>query len=507
LKTLLPATLHSLPAGIARPAYDRAGTGIGIVHLGIGAFHRAHQAVYTDEALALAGADGDWGICGVSLRSADVRDRLAPQDGLYTAVEKSSAGVSRRIVGAVREVLFLGDERPAVDARLAAPTTHIVTLTVTEKGYCHDPATGRLNFEHPDIVHDLDHPLAPKSVVGLLVAGCAARQRTNAGPLSIVCCDNLPHNGQVLKGLVAEFAAARDERIAASGGVPIAPWIAAHTSYPSTMVDRIVPATTDADIADNDAALNEGNAGDPLHDAAPVVFEPFRQWVIEDAFVTPRPAWERVGAQLVTDVAPFELMKLRLLNGSHSTMAYLGFLAGYDYIYQVSADPRFERLVGGLWDESGATLPPLPGIDVHQYRRDLWARYQNAALPHRTWQIAMDGSQKLPQRLLQPLRDRLRAGASIAHLALAVAGWMRYVSGFDETGSPIDVRDPLAAEFKKRCAANPEPDERVQALLDIKAIFGDDLPRDAHFVHAVTGWHRELALWGVAYVLDTHFKV
>ena len=487
-RRIAPDALEQLPASIGQPAFDRAKHGIGIVHLGIGAFHRAHQAIYTDEVLAADG--GDWAICGVSLRNAGVRDLLAPQAGLYTAVEKSSAGARRRIVGAVREVLYLGDQRADVAARLAAPSTRIVTLSVTEKGYCHDPATGRLDFSHADIVHDLADPAAPRSVVGLLVAACAARQSAAAGPLTIVCCDNLPGNGQVVRGLVCELARARDPALAR--------WIESSTSFPSTMVDRIVPATTDADIADNDAALG-------LHDAAPVVFEPFRQWVIEDAFVTPRPAWEKAGAQFVTSVAPFETMKLRMLNGSHSAMAYLGYLAGYDYIYEVSADPRFERMLSGLWDEAQATLPALPGVDHDRYRRDLLARYRNAALPHRTWQIAMDGSQKLPQRLLAPIRDCLRAGAPIVHLALAVAGWMRYVAGTDERGAPIDVRDPLAAEFASRCAANADPDARVRSLLAIEAIYGDDLPADARFVDAVAGWHRALVVDGVQRVLDTRF--
>ena len=484
-------TLAESGGAAARPAFDPRAVGIGIVHLGIGAFHRAHQALYTDD--ALASAAGDWGICGVSLRNPDVRDRMRPQDGLYTAIEKSSDGVRRRIVGSVREVLFLSEDRAAIAARLTAKATKVVTLTVTEKGYCHDPATGRLNFAHPDIAADLEDPRQARSVVGLLSAACAARRTRGTGPLSVVCCDNLPHNGEVLRGLVAEFAHAREPELAR--------WIAANAAFPSTMVDRIVPAPTADDIAANDAALG-------LHDAAAVVFEPFKQWVIQDHFIADRPQWERGGAQFVADVAPFEAMKLRMLNGSHSAMAYLGYLAGYDTIYQVSADPRFERLLNGMWDETGATLPPLAGIDIAQYRRDLLARYRNAALPHRTWQIAMDGSQKLPQRLLQPIRERLLADAPIAHLALAVAGWMRYVGGTDERGKPIDIRDPLVSEFSRIAgsAAGSDPDERVHALLSLTAIFGDDLPGNRRFVDAVTGWHRELARDGVQQVLSTHFS-
>jgi fructuronate reductase len=487
------ASMASLPARVARPAYDPRSVTIGIVHLGIGAFHRAHQALYADAVLA---RDPRWGICGVSLQTTTARDQLAPQDGLYTIALKSAAGVERRVIGAVREVLFAVDQKDAVIARIAAPSTHIISLTVTEKGYCHDPATGRLNAAHPGIAHDLAHPDLPTTAPGWLAAGLRARMAAGAGPITVVCCDNLPHNGRVVGGIVREFAQRVDPGLAA--------WIASNVRFPSTMVDRIVPATTAAD--------REAFAADcGLADEGLVVAEPFIQWVIEDDFAgasSNRPRWEEAGAQFVTDVAPFELMKLRILNGSHSTMAYLGYLAGYDFIYQVSADAHFQRLVNGLWDESGATLPPLPGIAIGEYRRDLLARYQNAALPHKTWQIAMDGSQKLPQRLLNPARERLEARASIAHLALAVAGWMRYVGGVDERGQSIDVRDPLAGQFRAICAdaGDADPDARVRGLLSLSAIFGDDLPADPRFVDAVTGWHRQLAHDGVQSVLNTHFS-
>ncbi len=483
------ATLRALPSRIGRPAFEPSALRIGIVHLGLGAFHRAHQAIYTDEAIASSG--GDWGICGVSLRSAGVRDRLRAQDGLYTAIEKSAGGVGRRIVGSVREALFLDDDRGAIMARLAAPSTSIVTLTVTEKGYCHDPSSGRLDLAHPDIVHDLGNRDAPRSVTGLLCAAFDARRRAHGMPLSIVCCDNLPHNGALLRAIAVEHAHALDPALAA--------WIAQAIAFPSTMVDRIVPGITERDIADNDVALG-------VHDAAPVVFEPFRQWVIEDRFAAARPQWEAGGAQLVGDVAPFELLKLRMLNGSHSAMAYLGYLAGYDYIHQVAGDPRFARLVDGLWDESGSTLSLAAGIDVAAYRRALWSRYGNSALPHRTWQIAMDGSQKLPPRILNPVRDRLRAGASIGHLAWAVAGWMRYVRGIDEKGVKIDVRDPLVSRFADVFRdAGGDPDAEARGLIAIRPIFGDDLAEDAGFIRAVLDRHRALAVEGVQQALDRSF--
>ena len=476
-------TLSTLPATVARPAYDPSTIDVGIVHLGIGAFHRAQTAVYSDDTLALE--PGPWGICGVSLRSADVRDRLAPQDGLYTAVEKSPSGVRRRVIGSVREVLFLGDQRDTLHARLTAPPTRVVTLTVTEKGYCHDPATGKLNFAHPDIVHDLAQPEHPQSAIGLIVAALDARRRSGERAFSVVCCDNLPHNGALVRGLVVAFGQAR--------GPALARWIEDNASFPSTMVDRIVPATTDADIAENDAVLG-------LHDAAPVMHEPFRQWAIEDHFVAGRPGWERAGAELVRDVAPFEAMKLRLLNGSHSAFAYLGYLAGHEFIYQVAAHKEFVAFMRRLMrDEVAPTLKLPPGVDVAAYEEALIARFGNPALPHRTQQIAMDGSQKLPQRLLGTVRDNLAAGRPIELLALAVAGWMRYASGRDEAGREIMVSDPLAGEFARVAAAHRgDPPALARAFLGLRAIFGDDLPADPRFSGKVATWLSALFADGAA---------
>jgi fructuronate reductase len=301
----------------------------------------------------------------------------------------------------------------------------------------------------------------------------------------VLCCDNLPHNGALLRGLVLAFAQSRDAALAT--------WIERNAAFPSTMVDRIVPATTDADIADNDAALE-------LHDAAPVVHEPFRQWVIEDRFVAGRPAWDAAGAQLVADVAPFEAMKLRLLNASHSAFAYLGFLAGHEFIYQVAAQPAFEAYMRALMrDEVAPTLALPAGADVGAYQEALVTRFKNPALPHRTQQIAMDGSQKLPQRLLGTARDDLAAGRRIDRLALAVAGWMRYVSGEDEAGRPIRVSDPLAATFARIAAAHRgDPAAYARELMGVRAVFGDDLPHDARFTAPVTAALRTLYAHGAA---------
>ena len=483
MSRLTLATLQALPRDIGRPAYDVRAVDVGIVHLGIGAFHRAHQAIYTDDALASAG--GRWGICGVSLRSADVRDRMTPQDGLYTSIEKSPQGIRRRVVGSVREVLFYGDEHERVRQRLTAPETHIVTLTVTEKGYCHEPATGRLNVDHPDIAHDLHALGPPRSVVGLLVSALDARRRSHGAPLTIVCCDNLPQNGALVCGLAVSFATLRD--------AALADWIAREIAFPSTMVDRIVPATTDDDIAQNDAALG-------VEDHAAVVHEPFIQWVIEDRFVADRPAWDAAGALFVHEVDPYESMKLRLLNASHSAFAYLGFLAGHEFIYQVAAQRYFvafmRRFTG---DEVSPALVPPPGIDLAAYRDALVRRFANPALPHRTQQIAMDGSQKLPQRILATVRDNLAANRSIELATLAVAGWMRYVYGEDEQGRRIDVSDPLAPTFASLAAAHRgDPAGFAQALLALRAIFDEDLHNEPRFAAPVTRWLLQLFTDGAA---------
>lgn len=462
--------LGRLPAGIERPRFVPAAIGIGIVHLGIGAFHRAHQAIYTDDVLAVDG--GNWGICGVSLRSPDVRDRLAPQECLYTAVERSPAGSRRRIVGSVREALCLADQRKRVATRLAQREVAVVTLTVTEKGYCHEPATGSLDFSHPSIAHDLAHPAAPVSVVGVLVEALETRWKTHGAPVTVVCCDNLPHNGRLLEGLVDAFAGKRDPALAE--------WIGRRIAFPSTMVDRIVPAATEADVAENDAALG-------CEDRAPVVHEPFSQWVIEDRFAGERPRWELAGATFTGDVAPWETMKLRMLNGTHSALAYLGYLAGHRYMHEVVGVAAFAEYARRYMErEVEPTLAVPPGADAAAYRESLVARFANPALAHRTWQIAMDGSQKLPQRILGTVRANLAGGREVTLASVAIAGWMRYVRGDDEAGRPIEVSDPLASrlgELAQRSGGDPAVWAR--AFFGVREVFGDDLPRKPDFVAAV----------------------
>ncbi|HRK18365.1 MAG TPA: mannitol dehydrogenase family protein [Hyphomicrobiaceae bacterium] len=484
------ATLDHLPASVARPAYDRTALKQGIVHLGLGAFFRAHGAAYTDSVLATG--DTRWGIVGVSLVRPDQRDRLKPQDGLYTLVERDGDTPRARVVGSVLDVLVAPESPAAVIDRLAHPDTHVVSLTITEKGYCHNPATGHLDVAHPNIVHDLASPHAPKSAIGYLVAGLARRRTANLKPFTVLCCDNLPHNGRLVRGLVNEFARRFEPALA--------DWIEAHGAFPSTMVDRIVPAATPADL--DDALRLTG-----LHDAAPVSHEPFAQWVIEDQFVDGlRPAWEAHGAEIVSDVAPFENMKLRLLNGAHSALAYLGYLGGHETIGACVADPVYRRYVERLWrDEIVPATPAPPGVDLATYAGRLLDRFANPAIRHRTWQIAMDGSQKLPQRLLATARLRIDRDLPIDGLALAIAAWIRYVGGRDEHGAPIDVRDPLAGQFAKIIAdAGPDPSRVATAILGVAAVFPPALSANIRFSSAVANAYDAIVAHGSRAAIAAH---
>lgn len=450
---------------------------VGIVHLGPGAFFRAFNAVYTDNAMAAQG--GNWGIRAVSLRSPSARDQLEPQGGVYTSVTVSETGLSPKVIGSVVGVLVAPEDPAAVIDALADPQVRIVSLTITEKGYCHEPATGRLNLAHPDIAHDLANPLAPRSMAGFVVAALARRRAKGQAAFTVLSCDNLPSNGSLARGTILDFARATDPSLAA--------WIEANASFPATMVDRITPATTDADVAR--LAAQEG-----YHDPGCVMHEAFRQWVIEDNFVDGRPAWEAAGAQLVASVDAHELMKLRCLNGTHSTLAYLGYFAGYETISECVGDPVFADLCARLWrDEITPVVAQPDGEDLDAYCASLLNRYRDPSIRHRTWQIAMDGSQKLPQRLLGTIRDNLAKGHVPEGLCLAVAGWMRYVGGVDEAGEPIDVRDPLAARLK---AASDAAQDSVGAILEFEDIFSPDLRNDARFRHAVTEAYDRLTRLG-----------
>lgn len=455
----------------------------GIVHLGLGAFFRAFGCPLISDAMAVRG--DDWGIVGVSLRSPDVREALRDQGWAYTAVSIGAEAEVPRVIEILNDILVAPEDPAAVLRAMAAANVRIVTLTVTEKGYCHIPATGKLDCSHADIAHDLAHPL-PKSAIGFIVRALAMRMEAGTAPFTIISCDNLNQNGKLLRGLVLEFARLVDPKLR--------DWIADNGCFPCTMVDRITPATSADDVARIAALTGK-------YDAAPVVHEPFAQWVIEDTFVAgERPALAAVGVELVADVSAHETMKLRMLNGTHSALAYTGYLAGHETISQTVADPVLNHFAHGLWTEIMPTVTAPSGVDLAQYAAALSARYANPNIKHRTWQIAMDGSQKLPQRMLGTVRDAFDAGRDTPLLCLAIAAWMFYVRGVDEVGEPIDVRDPLAQEIRTIADSANGPEETVAGMLAMQAIFPADLADLLH--QQVTAAAKDIWVHGVRAAIE-----
>lgn len=466
-----------LTAKATLPTYDRSKLVPRIVHLGFGAFHRAHQAVYADILAAEHGSD--WGYTEVNLIGGEqqIAD-LNHQDNLYTVAEMSADAWTARVVGVVKEALHAQvDGLETVLAKMCEPQVAIVSLTITEKGYCHSPATGQLMLDHPFIVADLQNPHQPKSAPGVIVEALARRKAAGLPAFSVMSCDNMPENGHVMRNVVCAYARAVD--------AGLTDWIESHVTFPSTMVDRIVPAVTPE-------TLDKIEQLTGIRDPAGVACEPFRQWVIEDNFVAGRPAWEKAGAELVSDVIPFEEMKLRMLNGSHSFLAYLGYLAGYQHINDCMGDENYRRAAHDLMLKEQAPTLKVQNVDLARYADLLIERYTNPALRHRTWQIAMDGSQKLPQRMLDSVRWHLADNSSFALLALGVAGWMRYVGGVDEQGNAIEVCDPLLPVIQAAVQQSEEGESRVKALLAIEAIFGKDLPQEGRFVDLVTSAYLSL---------------
>ncbi|MEV0055271.1 mannitol dehydrogenase family protein [Saccharopolyspora shandongensis] len=456
---------------------DPRGLSTGIVHLGLGAFHRAHQAVFTEDATRATGDTG-WGIAGVSQRSGRVIGQLAPQDGLYTVVERGVDVAPPRVVTALRATHDGAADPEGTTRWIADPDVHVVTLTVTEKGYRHDPTTRRLRLDDPEIRADLGGR-APRTVVGQLVRGLQRRLAAGAGPLTVISCDNLPSNGALLRGLVREFAAAANlpEAIA---------WADERVRFPSSMVDRIVPAATETDIAEAERLLG-------YRDEGLVVCEPFRQWVIEDSFAGPRPAWEHAGAQLVADVEPWEELKLRILNAAHSLLAYLGLRAGHRSIADAVRDRALASACRRLFAEDVLpSLDPPDGIDAAAYGEQVLARFANRALPHTTRQVAADGTQKLGPRLLATIRARSAQGKQASWAALAVAAWALHVlDPRDASGATIDLDDPLAAELAALIDGRTGL-EAVRRLVSAENIVGPDLAADRDFHDLVLGWARDL---------------
>jgi fructuronate reductase len=489
---LHPNTLAALPASVRRPALRREALQAGIVHLGLGAFARAHLLACNDDAVR-AGTPPIWGVVGVSLRQPDVRDALAPQANLYSLTLCDARTAATRVIGSLLGVQLAPEDPIAVLDAIADVRTRVVSLTVTEKGYCHDPATRALRWDHPDIAHDLTHPDAPRGAIGMLVHGLARRRVGHAAPLALMSLDNLPANGDTLHGLVLAFA----ERVSTG----LARWIERECSFPNSMVDRIVPRATDADRADVREALGG------IEDAGAVVAEPFLAWAVEDRFAAGRPDWSAGGAQFVERAEPFEKLKLRLLNGAHSAIAYLGVQAGWATVDAAMAQPALARFVDALLrDEVGPTVAhELPGFDLAVYRAQLLQRFANPALAHRTVQIAMDGSQKLPQRWLNTVRERLAAGAPIEHLALALAAWVLHLRGRDESGHGHPIDDPIADELvalHSRVMAHASARERAAEVTRFAPVFGADLADEPRLVEALARALDALQSQGVAAALE-----
>jgi fructuronate reductase len=447
--------LHSLPASTLLPAYDRQRVRPGIVHLGLGAFHRAHQALYT-EAL-LARGDLRWGIVGVHLRDRHMADVLAAQDYLYSVTERSGDTARSRVVGALRGALYAPEALHQVLAAIADPAVSIVSLTVTEKGYSIAPASADLDADDPGIRHDARAPDLPQTTLGVLAAGI--RLRPAHAPLTVVCCDNMAANGDTLRRLLIQYASLFDAALARRIDETIA--------FPNTMVDRIVPASTPASLADAQAHLG-------VRDEAAIVCEPFTQWVIEDRFSGPRPAWEDAGALITADVHPYEAMKLRLLNGTHSAIAYVGQLRGLQTVAEAMADPAMAAFVRRLMTEDLLATVAVPaGFDVQAYCRDLLARFGNSTLAHQTRQIAMDGTQKVPVRWLPALRESLAKGIERPALERALAAWLHYLqSERNDAGESLVVSDPGAAALAARLRAAATPLDAVHAALAHTSVFG-----------------------------------
>ena len=436
------------------PAYDRRAIRPGIVHLGLGGFHRAHMARYLHD-LMLSDPDAlRWGIRGVGLRVADrpLLKALADQDCLYTLVERDGQEERHAVIGSIVEAIDASAGSAELLAAIAAPGTGIVSLTVTEHGYCLDRATKRLDLGHPQIAFDLATAADPRSAIGVVVAGLADRRRNGVGGPTVLSCDNIQHNGDVLRRAVADFADAVDPGLA--------DWIAQHASFPNSMVDRITPQPTADAIRDF-----RGRTG--IDDAAPLVAEPFRQWVIEDRFVAGRPALDEVGVQFVDDVAPYERMKLRLLNATHLALSGPGQLIGLTGIDETIRHPLIRRYIVALMDrETGPTLDPVPGVDLDGYKRSVIARFANPAIPDTVARVNADAALNY---LLDPIRDRLAMGAPIDLLGFGLAAWLRRVRGDDEAGRAIEIVHPLAAELRARAiagGADPAP------LLAMRSLFG-----------------------------------
>jgi mannitol 2-dehydrogenase len=484
---LSSATLADLDARVARPAYDRSQVTASIVHFGVGGFHRAHQAMYLDR-LMNEGKALEWGICGVGALPHDRRiiDTLRSQDGLYTLVVKHPDGRREpRVIGSVVETMFAPDDPDAVVARLADPVTRIVSLTITEGGYLVNQVTGEFDASDPAIQADLAGGATPSTVFGYITAALARRRDRGEPPFTVMSCDNLPDNGDVAQRMICAFARLKDPGLA--------DWMEAEVAFPNCMVDRITPVTAEHDIV----RLAEEFA---IRDGWPVVCEPFTQWVLEDHFGQGRPPFEDVGVQMVDDVVPYELMKLRLLNASHQALCYLGHLAGYRYAHEVCQDPLFaDFLLAYMEREGSPTLPEVPGVDLDAYRRQLVERFANPEVRDTLARLCAESSDRIPKWLVPVVRENLRTGGEIERSALVVASWARYAEGVDEKGEAIEVVDRL--KDRVMGAAARQRDDPLAFIRD-RDLFGG-LADDERFTAAYTAALEALHTRGARATLES----
>jgi mannitol 2-dehydrogenase len=472
---LRAATVGNLGSDIAVPAYDRSSITIGIVHFGTGAFHRSHQAMYLDQLMTAAKAPG-WGICGVGLMPEDrpKKQWFAEQDGLYTLMVKHSDGsIEPRVIGSLGAYLYAPDAPDQVLDRLTDPATKIVTLTITEGGYNFHQATGEFDARNRAVAADLVPGAVPGTVFGFVVEALRRRKDRGVPPFTIVSCDNLQGNGDLARRVFGAFADLAEPRLG--------DWVRAEVSFPNSMVDRITPVTTPEDIDRLRAEFG-------IEDAWPVVCEPFTQWVLEDRFPAGRPPLEDCGVQLVSDVTPYELMKLRLLNASHQALAYSGYLAGYRYAHEAATDPVFARFVTEYMQlEARPTLAPVPGVDLDTYIDTLMSRFGNPAIKDTLARLCAASSDRIPKWLLPVIRHNLATGGPVARSAAVVASWARYAEGTDEAGQPIEVvdarRDGLMALARQ---ADP------RSFIENEQLFGDLAVQDrfaAGFLSALAAFH------------------
>ncbi|WP_404391066.1 mannitol dehydrogenase family protein [Humibacillus xanthopallidus] len=482
-------TYAALPQDVGRPAYDRGAVTAGIVHFGVGGFHRAHEAMYLDR-LMNDGKALDWGICGVGVLPHDRRivETLTAQDGLYTLVVKHPDGHREpRVIGSIVELLFAPDDPAAVVDRLADPRTRIVSLTITEGGYLVNQVTGEFDDTDPAIRADLQEGAVPSTVFGYVVAGLAARRAAGQTPFTVMSCDNLPGNGDVARRMMTAFARLKDPGLA--------DWMDEHVAFPNAMVDRITPVTAPEDIerlADEFGVV----------DGWPVVCEPFTQWVLEDHFTDGRPPFEAAGVQLVDDVVPYELMKLRLLNASHQALCYLGHLSGYRYAHEVCQDPLFvDFLLGYMEHEGSPTLPEVPGVDLDAYRRQLIERFANPEVRDTLARLCAESSDRIPKWLVPVIRRNLETGGQIDRSALVVASWARYAEGVDEQGEPIEVIDRVRERVMAAAARQREGDDL--AFLRDRDLFGD-LVDDERFTTTYAAALASLHERGARATLETY---